>query len=341
MLTGNERSPGSPWYLKYVALPMIFAFGIATILATNGNGPVTYMAWQSVSAPGDFPPANGQRWTDVWGADADDLWVVGPRDQMIHWDGSTWSTVDVTTNALNRILTIWGSAPDDIWAGGDIVGAVLHWDGSSWASVNTPSLYSSYPQFVVLSIWGFSANDVWAVGEFGKVMHWDGVAWTAHDLRALVSANASFFGVWGAAPNDVWAVGTDGLIIRWTGSSWSVVRPGTGPEDHLHAISGTSPQDIWAVGDSGFILHWDGSSWSEVTSGTSAYFESVWAVSPSEAWAGGRSGSTEIFQWDGSSWTSVSNPLRRIQGIWGFGSDDAWAVGSGLARYVRVNMGNP
>jgi hypothetical protein len=90
------------------------------------------------------------------------------------------------------------------------------------------------------------------------------------------------------------------------------------------------------------LLHWNGCVWSPVASGTSAVLNAVWGSAPNDVWAvggGSSSGPTDgnfgpgvILHWNGSVWSSASwspPPGDRtvLQGVWGSGPDDVWAVG--------------
>ncbi len=81
---------------------------------------------------------------DLWGSAADDVWMAA--NTMVHWDGSSWSTV---SGASGR--AVWGSASDDVWAVGDS-GAISHWDGSSWTPVT-----SGTDQFL-RGVWGAAST---------------------------------------------------------------------------------------------------------------------------------------------------------------------------------------
>jgi len=69
----------------------------------------------------------------VWGAAADDVYVVGQRGVVLHWDGAAWTELLVGAN--DDLVSIWGTAPDRIVAvGGRGNGIVARWDGTEWTS---------------------------------------------------------------------------------------------------------------------------------------------------------------------------------------------------------------
>ena len=64
----------------------------------------------------------------VWGADADNIWVVGDAGTILRWDGSKWHTQ--SSGTTGDLHSVWGTA-GNIWVVGD-AGTILRWDGSKW-----------------------------------------------------------------------------------------------------------------------------------------------------------------------------------------------------------------
>lgn len=221
--------------------------------------------------------------------------TIAGADVVQDFTSSAWS-VEGTAELLHGL---WGSSQTDLWGVGEF-GTILHRVGSVWQSVTNPL---SGTRVTVNGIWGSSPNDVWAVGN-SAILHWDGSAWTSANMPLgfdLLAGN----GVWGSSPNDVWAVGNvmdiKSLVvvsgaIHWDGTTWSA-GPTAGMD--VNAIWGSGPSDVWAVGGS---------------------------------WKWGGAG--EIQHWNGTAWSSVANPvagnvraLGMLNGIWGSGPSDVWAVG--------------
>jgi len=168
-----------------------------------------------------------------------DIWAVGQAAGFgdgqattvplaAHWDGSSWTEVDVPriANRHHDLVDVVAIAPDDVWAVGDYRnvadvyrGVTYHWDGTSWSHVDSP----------IEAMEQSGLNDVVATG-----------------------------------PNDVWAIGGSQVagvvLMHWDGSHWSVAQP---PPNSGGAIAAVGPNDLWASGWNGF-WHWDGSAWTEV-----------------------------------------------------------------------------
>jgi hypothetical protein len=110
----------APWYLG------IWGSGPSDVYAVAGN--VVHWdgtAWTTVAALAD------EQVSAVWGAGADDVWVVGTNPEGLpvtcHWNGSAWTTA----SAPAQLQSLAGKATNDIWAGASD-GSLYHWDGSSW-----------------------------------------------------------------------------------------------------------------------------------------------------------------------------------------------------------------
>ena len=76
---------------------------------------------------------------DIWANAPNDIWAVGARGTVQHFDGASWSDVAVPTTA--DVLSVWGSPTDVVgepiyvWAltGGD---TGIRWDGTSWTALS-------------------------------------------------------------------------------------------------------------------------------------------------------------------------------------------------------------
>jgi hypothetical protein len=227
--------------------------------------------------------------TSVWGSGSDDIYVVGLRDLVMHYDGSTWSTLDVVPCASQFcyfLSDVSGSGPDDVYIVSG--GLVLHRDASTWTEI--PSAGAP-----ISDVWSAEPAHAYLVGASGMIRHADGQVLTPMTSPVTVP----LFDVDGRAWDDVWAVGGQGTVVHYDGASWSVVaidtvadlysvlvlddgtvvvggtggvvrqRSGTtwipldlpGPSS-VNGLFGSDPADLFAV--SGGLLHHDGVVWSPV-----------------------------------------------------------------------------
>src|SRR5580704_2485482 len=230
-------------------------FGPSVILHWNGS------VWSSASwspPPGDSTVLQG-----VWGSGPDDVWAVGSasldpaahQTAVLHWDGKTWTVVDLNGLTPDGLDAVWGSGPNDVWAVGfqerDLPqSAIVHWDGSAWSMVLCPTTQP------LSAVWGSGPSDVWAASGYqggSAIIHWDGSVWsvwwseTNSDLTTM--DEVSFTSLWGSGSADVWAVANHGDILHWDGSAWSKSLSGTAND--LIAVWGSGPGDIWSVGAAG------------------------------------------------------------------------------------------
>jgi hypothetical protein len=131
--------------------------------------------------------------------------------------------------------------------------------------------------------------------------------------------------------------GGGGIVVDDAGpldaGSWADATPpmtlGAGS-----AIATTGPTDVWVTGN-GPILHYDGTSWTSAFNDFNSTFGSLWANSPTDAWAVGYypgpnsmlAGS--VAHWNGTAWADVTDvpPTNQLFDVWASGPGDVWVVG--------------
>jgi hypothetical protein len=282
----------------------------------------------------------------------------------------TWAVVtSADANTGNNVLAaVTSIAAGDVWAVGNFTtstGATQalteHWDGTAWSLVSSPAVLESSLNGVA----AVSTADVWAAGSYltsrsveqALFEHWNGRKWVQAKSPAT-GPGTVMSGVAAVSATDVWAVGRflsgssvdQTLIENFTGHKWTVVPSpdaSTG-NNRLDAVTAVSANDVWAVGTaqnaSGVFQtlteHWNGTAWSIVPSpsgtGSAAELDSAAAVSSSNVWAAGDSGSgTLIEQWNGTKWAVVTSPSpstvsNNLAAIAVVSANDIWAVGSSL-----------
>jgi hypothetical protein len=284
-------------------------------------------------------------YSGVWGSGSADIWAVGARGIVVHWDGHAWSDFTSKSRTTQPLNHVWGTGPKDVWAVGD-GGTIDHWNGYGWA-LTTVGLTLHDLKSVSGPPGATPLNDAWAVGADGTILRLSNGAWV--DAHSTSVATQTLDGVWANAPNDAWAVGDGDVIIHWDGTAWSEGAPRN--PNVVKAIWGAGPRDVWTVGDASTIAHWDGTHWFNVSYGSTTLSEvplnRVWGSGSDDVWAVGNKsdqGDT-ILHWNGHAWcvlysglcaTASGTPIPSptgvpydLSGVWASGPNDVWAVGIG------------
>jgi hypothetical protein len=298
------------------------------------------------------------------------------RALVEHWNGSRWQLVTVPQPKANKTLLdgITAVSATDIWAVGYTLNAhdedqhtlIEHFDGTSW-SIEPGSVPG-----ILSGVSAGTAGDVWAVGVIPATIstlaktlteHWDGTRWQVVPSPSPGKFGDSLGAVTVAAPGDVWAAG-DAITSRfdssvaftehWNGTAWSTVptpAPVSSTDSELRAVAATGGNDVWAAGlyqvpspqgTLSFTLteHWTGSRWTIVSSPSPTgddLFSSLAAVSPSDVWAVGGSGTGSLIaNWTGHAWVQEPAPrlhhaVGGIDSVSAASATDVWAAGSDIS----------
>jgi hypothetical protein len=371
-VTKRARRRAVAWAATVAVLAGSVAAGtVLAVSAVRRDSPApsggVACTWSSVPAEGIDTDhlVNAPRAISV--ISATDAWMVGTAFEqreggsssplVEHFDGSSWSVVDVPDSKGLELTGVAAVSADDVWfvgyrdriiaegvrpnpAHGGSVIALFHWDGSTVSDVAAPEVEwpngSPLPYAHAFAASASASSDVWAVGNT-------------------------------AAPNVQGAM----LSLHWDGSSWTVVRvPEARPGESfnpryegLQGVSARTPDDTWAVGYSTtvpmseqftVIEHWDGRRWSLIPSPNvppddpeaspdNSLF-GVDASGPDNAWAVGQysveglSGGSEtstpmplVERWDGERWVIGPLPdvgVATLQSVVTRGAEDVWAVGT-------------
>ncbi|MBK8900665.1 MAG: hypothetical protein IPM53_05765 [Anaerolineaceae bacterium] len=315
--------------------------------ANVSNVQTLTMHWNGASwtiVPSPNPDPNRNRLAGVAALSASDVWAVGEQggstgpnwsSLILHWDGSTWSTVAAPTLSpgTSELRDVAAVAANDVWAVGAASSPatdwwdqplVLHWNGISWSSVPVPSFGTTAELNGITAV---APNDIWAVGTTLEsnwktlILHWDGAAWTRISSPNLGSFGNYLYDVEAISATDVWAVGSANngsstLAMRWNGSSWSIVPSPNGTaraginRNGLNSLAAVSANNIWAVG-------------------VQAYSTIGSAGQPIYL------GYALIEHWNGSAWQEVPAPALpgvgedgELRGATASGAGAVWAAGA-------------
>ena len=97
----------------------------------------------------------------AWGTSASNVFIVGKSGTILHFDGSSFSTMP--SGVTSQLNAVWGSGGNDVWAAGS-GGTVLHYDGNSWGQADIGA------SLTVHDVFGFSATDVFISMDRGTIL---------------------------------------------------------------------------------------------------------------------------------------------------------------------------
>jgi hypothetical protein len=76
--------------------------------------------------------------TSVWGSNASDVWAVGSKGTVLHYDGTAWAkgaTVAPDGSAPYTLRSVWAGRRDDVW----MVDGLNLWHGTGWTGSDATS----------------------------------------------------------------------------------------------------------------------------------------------------------------------------------------------------------
>lgn len=103
----------------------IWSDGASTVWLVGDGGRIRRIG----PAGADVLDAQGDDLLAVSGATGSDVWAVGRRGRIVHWDGTRW--FDYLPKTRRDLYAVHMAASTTVWAAGD-AGAILRWDGLTW-----------------------------------------------------------------------------------------------------------------------------------------------------------------------------------------------------------------
>jgi hypothetical protein len=195
----------------------------------------------------DLSPGGTETFWWTHGTSPTDVWAVGERGRIMHFDGAHFVESPRMTSAT--LYGVWAAAQDDVWAVGGTPDAgssapndvVLHYDGRAWSALLGPPAMG----FTFFKVWGTSSSNLYVVGEGGTIWHRIGSQWHLESNPPLVQA--SLFTVHGSGPGEVYAVGGSD-VLRWDGTKWSIFLE---LSNGVNGVACSSPGNAVIVGYGG------------------------------------------------------------------------------------------
>ncbi|MBI3785976.1 MAG: cytochrome P460 family protein [Deltaproteobacteria bacterium] len=195
-----------------------------------------------------LPPSGSEVLFGIWGTSATDIWAVGgnPTDEsggglVLHFDGITWSPVDLSSllpGGIPTLYKVWGRGVGDVYAVGRN-GMILHYDGSVWSVIpsnTTQPLFTVHGnESLVAASGGFSG---------GVILEREGDQFV--DRAPLGSPQMN--GVFVPTDGQAVAVGIVGSLALRSDAGWKLADTGLSTQLDFHATWVDSDGGIWAVG---------------------------------------------------------------------------------------------
>lgn len=177
------------------------------------------------------PPAEEQRdWLfDVYGTAPNDVYAVGNKGAMFHYDGTDWTAVPLAVTS--PLTSIWGPGDGTLYSVGH-GGVALRYAGGQWSGLESGTENDLYTV-------GMFQDEIYACGEAGTVRRLSGNAMVdvagviivrngetgapedtlslGEDIYSLVTVNYSFIGGAYILPDyeeEIFGImGTDGMVL--------------------------------------------------------------------------------------------------------------------------------
>lgn len=181
----------------------------ATILHYDGT------AWTKSSTPTLSRP-NVFAYFKVWGTGSDNVYVVGQRGALVHWDGAAWSEIESGT--AEDLISLWGTGPDRIVAvGGRNNGEAVIYDGTSWKH------QSLAPLAGLNGVWMRTPNKAHICGVQGTIATLDleTLDYTFEETDTFLTMHAMF----GTSDGRLFSVGGSLLDVRPPHKGVALMRP--------------------------------------------------------------------------------------------------------------------
>lgn len=155
--------------------------------------------WVAAQTPA-LQKANVNAFFKVWGTSKDNVYVVGQRGTVLHYDGSGWK--EELVGASDDLISLWGTDASHVFAvGGRGNGLISRFDGKEWRTESLAPLPGLNGVFVrtpkVIHVVGITGTIADIDGETLEVVRespWD----TELDLHAVFSAGDQLFAVGGS-----------------------------------------------------------------------------------------------------------------------------------------------
>ncbi|MBW1757481.1 MAG: hypothetical protein JRD92_17005 [Deltaproteobacteria bacterium] len=291
----------------------LFAVGEGLIARFDGD------RWVPEELPDE---ARGEALNGVYGFAVNNVYVVGRRGLILHFDGTGW-TVEASGTS-RELFDVWGTGPSNLYASGS--GVLVHFDGAAWTEVELD--FGSGVDWRGVS--GSGPNDVLLAGEGGNFQrahfgHFNGASWSAITPPPR-AGNTYYSKVWSVGPSAAFVVGVPGRVSFWDGNDLTDMTSGT--TSALTGVWGVSETEMFAVTAQGDFRRYNGTSWSAIPNSQSS-IRGVFGFAGNDVLIFGNN----VTQFDGAEYDVLLDGEAALFGFWASAPDNALILGRNTFRY--------
>jgi len=207
--------------VSYIIPTGIFVINPTQIWLARGgvflfDGDIIVQAFWLINYPGYSGGIfnNGESAVNLWGTASNNLYTVGNKGALAHYNGTSWQKIESGTN-LN-INDVWGTTDK---SGNSFIICAAYNFGSGGEkkllSINNNAVSETpwVENRELYTAWFKASNFIFAGGEglFYRIKN----QWNEVDLPALFK-----FRVRGQELNDIWTVGGFGFAAHYNGANW-------------------------------------------------------------------------------------------------------------------------
>ena len=335
------------------------AAGPVAYLAVDCSAGLPVATWEPVTPPS---LAVTRKFNDVWVADATRVYVVGPVNAVLSWDGVAFAMESLPTTG-RTFFSVGGTDRQHVWVGG-ASSLMLSYDGYRWtqSTVGTSQTWqgmwvpearsASADPTRLIDAWTPSTI-AWAVSSSGRIARFDGTAWAIE-----TSELGNFYGIAGFDDAHVFIARNVGRVLYGQSGAFTRAWDMGGSTTDYHGVTVFQTEydnlDTDTVNEASFEAvavgstmagapmivrcHYDHQpdyfegptpviTWTNeaAPAGTGA-LEDVWAASSDAIWAVGEGGT--VIKYDGTRWTRQdTGTTETLHAVDGIDAANVWIVG--------------
>ena len=139
----------------------------------------------------------------IWGSGPDDIWYLAAGRQVVHWNGTMPTIMELPGEDDDEFYAISGSASDEDISIGGLSGLLARGDGEGW------HVLCSGTEATISGVCAVGPDEVWVVTGDGQLRRWNGVRWSVEAFSAFgyLSGLCYVDGV-------IWACGAGGVVLQ-------------------------------------------------------------------------------------------------------------------------------